>query len=278
MSCGTCASGYTCSAGTCVAEEEEEGEEGGDGVSETTPTVEDIEIIPSKFDITLAVNTTTQETISVKNLGDSSLNLSISENGLGNHVILDKNYLYVEPGQTKSFEVIFVALSEPGIYTGSIIINGKSVSVSLDVKTKLLLFDSNIVVLNKDYRVGRGDELKTKITLLPMGDPERLDVTLNYVIRDYEGKVYLTQTESVLVEEEVSFKKNFDTGALPLGEYIVGLELVYPGGVAPSSAHFEIVEKTPEEFIAKLIFYLIILIIIVAIIIVIFLIRRKTRE
>ena len=40
-----------------------------------------------------------------------------------------------------------------------------------------------------------------------------------------------------------NFKRNFDTGQLPLDKYIVGLELVYPGGVAPSSAHFEVVEK-----------------------------------
>ena len=177
-----------------------------------------------------------------------------------------------------SFNVVFVALDETGIFTGSINVGGVQVPVSLNIKTKLLLFDSNIVVLNRDYKVAQGSDLRTRVTLIPMGDPERLDVLLNYVIKDYNGKVYLTQSETVLVEKKMNFRKNFGTGSLPLNKYIVGLELVYPGGVAPSSAHFEIVQKTATDFLGTMVFILLLFILIILILIIILIIRRKRKQ
>ena len=117
--------------------------------------------------------------------------------------------------------------------------------------------------------------MRTQVTLIPMGEKERMDVTLNYVIKDYRGKTYLTKTETLLIDDKVEFKRNFATGALPLGKYIVGLELVYPNGVAPSSAHFEVTEKIPMSFFGKIVFFLIILIIIILILLIIILIKRE---
>jgi hypothetical protein len=110
-----------------------------------------------------------------------------------------------------------------------------------------------------------------------MGDDNRLDVTLNYEIKDYEGEIYLTQSETLLVEKQINFKRNFGTGGLPLGKYIVGLELVYPNGVAPSSAHFDVVAKIPIDF-ANLVFYLIIAILIITILLVILQIVKKSKK
>ncbi|MEI6059048.1 MAG: hypothetical protein WCP89_04740, partial [archaeon] len=51
------------------------------------------------------------------------------------------------------------------------------------------------------------------------------------------------------------------------GDYVVGLEVRYPNGVATSSSHFEIVENTPISFKSILILILIISLIIVGFII-----------
>ena len=192
-------------------------------------------------------------------------------------VILGNTTLIIAAGETKQFNVVFVALSEPGIYTGTIIVGNRQVLVSLNVKTKLLLFDSNIVVLNEDYKVPQGDNLKTLITLIPLGDPERLDVTLRYAVKNYRNEIYLTKSETLLVEEQVELKRNFDTGTLPLGDYVIGLELIYPNGVAPSSAHFEVIEKE-AGIVGRIILFLLILILLILIIIVIILIIRRLRE
>lgn len=274
INCGTCASGYTCSTGVCTAVPVTPSGPGG-GVG---APVENIVIVPREINLKMAVNTNKKEIIKITNKGSSSKKLSIRQKGLDKMVILGDTSITIAPDETKELEVIFVASDQVGIYTGKIIIGGYAVLVTLNVKTKLLLFDSNIVVLNMNYQVSQGDELRTKVELIPMGDEERLDVTLNYVIKDYEGKIYLTQSETVLVEKKINFKRNFKTGMLPLGDYIVGLELVYPGGTAPSSAHFEVVKKSPEDILGIILFFLMVLILIVAILIVIILILKRRKE
>ena len=269
LDCGPCASGYTCTAGTCVADVT------GNGVA---PPVANIALNPTEFNIDMEINTNVKRVIKVTNLGTSLITVSVIQQNLDNKVILGNTSLTISARQTVELDVIFVAPGEPGIYTGKIIIGGKVVLVTLNVKTRLLLFDSNIVVLNEDYKVRQGEQLKTLVTLIPMGDPARLDVTLNFVIKDYANRVYLTKSETLLVNEQVQLKRNFDTGALPIGDYVVGLELVYPGGVAPSSAHFIVVERAISTIFGRIILFLIILILIIAIIIIILLIIRKIKE
>lgn len=274
VECGNCSEGYQCTAGTCTVIPAEIPGGGGGGGREETGLL-GIVVVPREISLRMAVNTNRKEIIKITNNGATTKTLPVIQNHLYNMVILGNNTIVVAPGETKNLEVIFVAPETPGIYTGKIWIGGIDVSVTLNVKTKLLLFDSNIIVLNKDYQVARGSPLKTSVTLVPMGEPERLDVTLNYVIKDYLGKIYLTQSESLLVEKEVEFKRNFGTGMLPLGKYIVGLELIYPGGVAPSSAYFEVIKRSPVNFLALIIFFLIIIIIIIIILLIIYLIRRR---
>ena len=232
---------------------------------------------PAEFNINMIVNTTTERTISIRNLGTSPITVAVTESNLGNHVILGNTSLTIPTGQSVNLKVIFVALSEPGIFAGIINIGGKNVLVSLNVKTQLLLFDSNIIVLNRNYQVIQGDNLRTRVTLIPLGDPERLDVSLFYTIRDYSGKIYLTKSETMLVEKLTEVNRNFDTGALPLGKYVVGLELKYPNGVAPSSAHFEVLEKKIST-LSSVIPYLLSFILLIFIIILLMLIRKRMKK
>ncbi len=276
LNCGACTSGYTCTSGICVADTitPVTPSPGGGGV--TTITVSNIEVNPEVINLNLAVNTNIEQIIKVKNLGTNSVNVSVSESGLGKMVIIDDATLLISPGQTKDLKVVFVAFGQTGIFTGTLNIGGKTVSVALNIKTKLILFDSVIEVLNENAQVKQGGKLRTKITLIPMGDPDRLDVNLNYTIKDYKGTVYFAKTETMLVEEKMSFERSFSTNKIPSGEYIIGLLLTYPNGVAPASAHFEIVSTS---LFSKIVFVIIILILIVLILLIIFLIwKRREKE
>ena len=270
---GNVVNGDGCSS-TCQTEVVTPPPTDGGGV---TPTY-NLAVNPTEFNINLAINTNVQRIIQVTNLGTSSVTVSVTRSGLDNMVILDKTSMTLAAGQTQNLNVIFVALDEPGIYTGTINIGNRRVSVSLNVKTKLLLFDSNIVVLNKNYEVPQGNNLRTLVTLIPLGDPDRLDVTLNFVIKDYQNKIYLTKSETLLVEKQIELKRNFDTGILPLGQYIIGLELIYPDGVAPSSAHFIVTEKKFPDLFGRIVLFLLLLILLILILIVIILIIRRLRK
>ena len=275
LDCGSCPTGSSCSSGTCVVSDAGDG-----GVPSGAPgaPAANIEVEPTEININMVINTNVEKVIKVTNLGTINLNLSISYFDLDGMIILDEKYLFVEGGEIETINVIFVAPGVPDTYTGRIVIGGVTIPVALNVKTKLLLFDSNIVVLNEDYQVHQGSDLKTQVTLVPMGDPDRLDVTLNYAIKDYRGKIYLTKSETLLVERLTQFKRSFDTGALPLGDYIVSLELIYPNGVAPSSAHFEVIEPLPTNIFAIIVLILIALILLILIIIIILLLYRRLKR
>lgn len=239
------------------------------------PKVINVSVNPTSLAIDLVVNTTTEDIIHVTNPGTSAVLISVNESNLDNHVLFSNTSLTIAPGQTVDLNVIFVALDQPGVFAGTINIGNAQVLVSLNVRTKLLLFDSNIIVLNNNYQVVQGKQLMTQVNLIPFGEPGRLDVTLSFTIRDYNGNTYLTKTETMLVQNLTTIDRNFDTGNLPPGNYIIALELTYPNGVAPSSAHFQVLPKTQATLVSDLILYLVSLILLILIIILILLIRRR---
>jgi hypothetical protein len=276
LNCGTCGSGYTCTNGVCTAvPSEEEGPGGGGEVPGVTPS---ISVFPESINITILPSKSRDVKITITNGGTSTQTLAVSQQGLTDLLIFVGGIksITLAPGEIKEIIARFVSSEELTTYHGTILIDNIKIPVTLKVSS--LQFDSNIVVLNRDYKVSQGDELKTEVTLIPMGDKERLDVTLNYVIKDYAGKIYLTKSETVLVEDEIEFKRNFETGMLPLGDYVVGLELVYPGGVAPSSAHFEVVERSLEDVFGLILFLLVVGIVIIAILIILLLIKKRKKK
>jgi len=279
LDCGSCAAGYSCTSGSCVADSGGDGGTGGGGGGggSSVPT-NFLSVTPRDFTVNLAINTNKEEVITVRNMGASTRNVSVSQTGLDDNVILGEDYFSLGAGETKILDVTFVATSQTGVITGTINIDSVRVLVSLNVRTVLLLFDSNIIVLNENYIVPQKEDLETQVTLIPMGEKQRMDVTLNYEIKDYNGNIYLTKSETLLIEEQIEFERNFDTGSLPIGDYVIGLELIYPNGVAPSSAHFKVVEPLPTNVFAMIVMILVILIMIILIIIIILLIIRKIKE
>lgn len=273
---GNTASGDGCSS-TCTTEGGDDGgDDGGGGTGGGGASTGTISVDPEEINLNLAINTNKEQSILVTNNGESELNLSIVYTGDAGMV--GPSSLVVGAGEIEQFEVLFYAQGEEGIFNGSIYVGSVRIPVSLNVREKLLFFDSNINVLNENYQVPQGEKLLTAVTLIPMGDKQRLDVTLNYIIKDSNGRVYITRSETVLVEDEVNFRRNFDTGILPLGNYIVSLDLIYPNGVASSNAHFEVTEKLDTGFFGKLVFYLVNLILIVAILLIAIIIYRLMKR
>ena len=106
-----------------------------------------------------------------------------------------------------------------------------------------------------------GNNLKAQINLLQLGIKEEVNVTLNYLIKDFSGKTYLTESETITVYRQKSLSKEFYTKDIPSGNYVLGVELIYPDGVAVASSQFKIKEKLKigkkELILISLIFVLI---------------------
>jgi cysteine-rich repeat protein len=158
-----------------------------------------IRVDPLIIERNMLVNSNIEENIGITNLDNANrINFSVSSSGFDPDLVVlfwDESRrtwvqsftLFLSGGEIKNLRVRFSSSSNVTTYYGLLVIDGKIVNVTLNVQEKLLLFDSNIIVLNENYLVPRGDKLRTSVTLIPMGDKERMDVTLNYIIKDYEG-------------------------------------------------------------------------------------------
>jgi hypothetical protein len=84
--------------------------------------------------------------IRVTNKGNSSLSLDLFQEGLDEVVLFKKSKIVLSAGESQEIPIVFIAPNKTGIYTGKIFVDGKTVLVSVNVMSKLLLFDSLIVV------------------------------------------------------------------------------------------------------------------------------------
>jgi hypothetical protein len=82
--------------------------------------------------------------------------------------------------------------------------------------------------------------------LSQIGPQETVDVTAHYVIKDFLGNVYAEENETFSVVVTKEYLKEFDVRALATGDYVLGLELVYPGAFATSSTQFSVVPPAIE--------------------------------
>jgi len=214
------------------------------GTEETSANINNLVITPKILNIPIIINKVAKEKIELYNNGSSIINISIDVEGLEDILIIkkkDKSF-NLNAGERKEIEIKIAAPAEPGIYTGKIIINGKEVLVTLNVNTKELLFDAKIMIPDELKIINKGDKLKTKITLIPLGEAG-LDVTLEYMISDFSGKIFLSESETIKVNENLTFTKEFATNNLPVGDYILGLEVIYEEKVATTSVNFKVIEK-----------------------------------
>jgi hypothetical protein len=180
LNCGTCSSDSTCNNGICVLSNVTNvtnvtippGPIGPSGGGVTPSYTPGINITPSEINLTLSYNNVTNmsqritEKIYITNHGDSAKTLSISQNNLDFITIITTNSITVNPNETKEVDIDFVAPLKNEDINGKIFIDGYSIPVSIHVTSNPLWFDSNIVILNKDYQVSRGGNLKISVELI----------------------------------------------------------------------------------------------------------------
>jgi len=117
------------------------------------------------------------------------------------------------------------------------------------------LFDIFITIPQSYEKVEPGAELLTNVKLINLGSGGRVDVMMNYEIKDTSEKTLLTKKETVAVETQANFVRTFDIPAdAELGKYKVYVKLIYAdGNEAIAEASFEIVkassQKTKDYFI-----------------------------
>ncbi len=246
---GTCEGTETCAncpsdCGQCASG----GSTGGGGGGSAPPSLDTLTSSPSSFNLAGTFGLSAPGKISLTNTGDVALSVTPKLSGLLGIVNFKKSLVNIAPGATEILEFDIVSSSEPGIYTGKLIFsaNNKNLEVpfALNVRSELSLFDVSVDLADEFKHVSSGDKITSQITLLQAGLQEKMDVTLNYVVKDFDGNVHLTESETVMVFQQKSFNKEIDTHLLAPGDYVLGAEVIYPGGIATASSQFSVVDNS----------------------------------
>lgn len=217
---------------------------GGGGGGGIVPTKVGFTVTPT-YEKTVVQNTIDYGEIEITNREDSIKSFNIGVELLEEIISFEEEIIRIPAGETEELEFMIQAPEETGIYVGKIIINSgstrKEVLVVINVRTEKSLFD--IALLVPRSKINVGENLSAQIGLFQIGKKEETNVSLNYIIKDFNGGNPLLESERTTVYDQKSFIRNFFTAHLIAEDYVLGVEAIYPEGVTIASSRFRIRER-----------------------------------
>jgi len=222
---------------------------GGGGVSglDVQKVRKPFAVSPESLSVSLVVGEKVIRQLAIRNYLMKELSLS-SEVLLLKSILEVPQYVSLGAIEEKTIDVK-IGPAEKGLLTGKIKFTSgaywEEIPVVIDVKSRNFLFDVSAEIPSSYKRIVAGTEIPMEISLKQVANPVKVDVSINYIVKDFSGVVYLEESETMSVENSKEYTKKISTKDLPLGKYIAGIEVQYPGAFATSSSQFEII--TPEE-------------------------------
>ena len=250
---------------------------GGGGASAPVPS--EIKADVQSINIDNNVGIIDSQSISLSNINSKPVDVKIELVNIQNIVRFENASFILQPGELLRLNYDVVTPITPGIYTGKILIKVGAkileIPFSLNVQSKKSLFDISIDIAEESRIVNSGELLKAQITLLKAINAGKEDVTLEYIVKDYEGREYMKKSETVAVDGQKQLIVKVPTNGLVAGKYILGVEVKYSGGIATASYQFGIKERLNSS---NVIFIAIIVIIIGGIAALIGLVRSYNKK
>ncbi|MBI4163257.1 MAG: right-handed parallel beta-helix repeat-containing protein, partial [Candidatus Aenigmarchaeota archaeon] len=172
----------------------------------------------------------------------------ISVVGDSNLVFLDTSRISLNSGEGYEIKgkIVTTDSQVPGVYTSKIkVLAGgteKVINLIVEVSSKKALFDVRLDISPDQRSIGIGSsEISPQITMINIGDLEKVDVVLRYAIKDSQNKVVSETIETKGIEKQLSFTRDIQlpTDLIP-DSYVAYVEVTYNGAVAVASQLFRI--------------------------------------
>lgn len=216
---------------------------GGGGVASLPTAKKRFEVEPKELNIFTTPGEVAKQSISVRNTGEGSLSLDLTVTGILNILILNTNRVILESGGEEEI-LLSVNGSVLGSFAGKLVLSfgnlKQEVFILVNVESKKKQFDVSITIPESEKSVSPGENLNTFVSFDELGERFGANLSVNYIIKDFEGRVLRTYTDSFYVFGEEGYAKEFQTMGLPEGDYVLSIEATYPGGFAVSSVRFSI--------------------------------------
>jgi len=254
------------------SEQIQDGSGGGGGGSRISS--EDIIIDKKLIKISLKQGETKRESFIITNQGSKKTELTIDFSLIEDFIKLDEKEFTINPGESKVINIDFIAreTTEPDIYIGKIRISGygieEEIIAAIDVESRISIFDVSVEIPNEFTEISPGDELVAIVKIFNLGETGRIYANVEYIIKNQNDEIIISQTETIAVETQVNLIKKFKIPEdVKLGVYVIYIKTSHQGNTAGASSFFTVSRKINIWFYITIILIIMLILIPLSIII-----------
>src|SRR3989338_1953138 len=231
-------------------------------------------INPKTINARLKQGETQKKTVSISNIGSSSLNIAFRIQGIENIAESREKNATLSPRETLAVTIDLTAKEDTSAdtYIGKFIAQSgdeiQEVLIAVDVSTQKALFDVKVDIPKSYQRVSPGEDMLASVSVHSLGRIGRVDTILEYIIKNAHGEVIFKDRETAAIETQSSFLKNIKLPKnISLGTYILEVRALYEDSIAISSSSFII--ENPASLNEKLLYGLMILVAVTVIVVIV---------
>lgn len=226
--------------------------------------------------------------IVISNTGETNLTITVDLRNLENFLVFPggvSEYTFdLEVGKEKSIQLNFFASEEQelGVFPGKVVVTGngieKPITVVVEVESIKPMFDIDIEIPQKYKELLPGEDVLVQLIIYNIKRIGRVDVNVEYGIKDTEGNVLVSEQETLAVEMQVSIVRTLDVPYdIKPGNYVVYTIVKYDDTAGTGSDIFRVIPKKIEMEARITISLLVIITALITVIIIMNLYSRKQR-
>jgi hypothetical protein len=227
---------------------------GGSGGGIITKFYEKWIIDKEEIKVSLKQGQTKRKEFLIENVGTKKLKVNLENLKSQDFFIISENSFELDVGETKKIFLDFIAREDviPDLYLGKILLKTneieKEILIAIEIESKNSLFDVNIEIPREYLQVFPGGSLLATINLFNLGGSKKVDVIVEYSIKNEEGFEIVSESDSIAVETQVSFIEEFEIlENIPPGRYVLYIKVKYDNQIASGSSWFKVVGKEKKS-------------------------------
>jgi len=197
---------------------------------------------------------TKEETFTIKNTGDLVLSIETNLKKLLDFIIspkIESIKTTLQPDEEETIYLVFKADEDlkPDVYPKEIFVKEASeekiIFTVIEVESAKPLFDVDVEVLPEYKSVLPGEDIFIEVSLFNVRGFGRVDVVLEYSIRDFRGNIITIEQETVAIETQAKFGRELliPSDTKP-GTYVASVKVTFEDSVGISSDLFEVKAKS----------------------------------
>ncbi|MCH7850485.1 MAG: hypothetical protein IH845_02470 [Nanoarchaeota archaeon] len=212
--------------------------------------IKNFSINKDKINLNLRVGQKGREQIIIENEGNTKIKIILENLKLEDFMKIDEPNFDLRIKESKLINLDFMINETvvPNLYLGKLIINGgeirKEVIIALEIESRETSFDVKAEILEAFLQVAPGEEIKVDIIIYNINETGTVDFNINYIIKDEEGNILISEQEILRVKEnsQLKFTKIFK---IPLNtkpaNYILYTKVTYEGKTESAVSWFSVI-------------------------------------